>query len=85
MPGRIRLRQGTEICNFAAPSPLDFFKISPLDFLFLQIFCVIEKENRPKRRRKLPDFRAEKKLRILSCLWLSWSNPTAFLREHGLN
>ena len=23
--GRVRPRQGTEICNFGAPSPLDFF------------------------------------------------------------
>ena len=28
----LRRRQGAEICNFAAPSPLDFFDFSPVDF-----------------------------------------------------
>ena len=30
--GRVRTRQGTEICNFGAPSPLDFPGFSPVDF-----------------------------------------------------
>ena len=30
LPGRVRLRQGTEICNFRAPSPLDSSEFSPV-------------------------------------------------------
>ena len=29
--GRVRPRQRTEICNFGAPSPLDFYEFSPVD------------------------------------------------------
>ena len=32
MSRSVRPWQGTEICNFGAPSPLDFFEISPVDF-----------------------------------------------------
>ena len=32
LSGHVRPRQGTEICNFGAPSPLDFFRFSPVDF-----------------------------------------------------
>ena len=45
-------RQGTDICNFGAPSPLDpcfEFQFSP------RVFCVIESANRLKMWRKLPD------------------------------
>ena len=34
--GHVRSRQRTEICNFGAPSPVDFFEFSTVDlFLFL--------------------------------------------------
>ena len=40
--GRVPPRQGTEICNFGAPSPVDFFEISPVDFFpFSPGFCAI--------------------------------------------
>ena len=45
---------------------------SGMFFLSLQVHCVVQQGNRPKMLRKLPDFRAEKKRRILSRLWLSW-------------
>ena len=49
--GHVRPRQGTEICNFGAPSPLIFW-------IFIQwIFFPGE----TKIWRKLPDVRAEKK------------------------
>ena len=36
--GHIRPRQGTELCNFGLPSPLDLLNFSPLDFfLILQV------------------------------------------------
>ena len=31
--GRVRPRQGTEICNFGAPSPLEFFAFSPVFYV----------------------------------------------------
>ena len=38
--GRVRPQQGTEICNFGAPSRLDFFEFSPVDvILFFQVSC----------------------------------------------
>ena len=39
--GRVRPQQGTEICNLGEPSPLDFFLYCPVDFPFLQVFCVV--------------------------------------------
>ena len=40
--GRVRPRQGTEICNFGAPSPLDFLNFLPWIFPpCLQVFCVV--------------------------------------------
>ena len=41
--GRVRPRQGTEICNFGAPSPLHLC-LSSLQWIFcpyLQVYCVI--------------------------------------------
>ena len=72
--GHIQPRQGTEICNIGAPSPLDFFSLSPVEFSLFSRFTVqFSKEMAPKMWRKLPGFQAErKKRRILSRLWLLW-------------
>ena len=39
----VRPRQGTEICNFGAPSPLDYFELSSVDFSTLSpdFLCTI--------------------------------------------
>ena len=63
--GHLRPRQGTEICNFGAPAPLDFFLnifLQWIFFLFLQVFYVVWQGDRPKTWRKLPDSRAETKV-----------------------
>ena len=40
--GDVRSRQATEICNVGVRSPLDFLKLSPVDFKnHLQVFGVI--------------------------------------------
>ena len=41
--GRLRPRQGTEICNFGVPSPLDFFLnfLRWIFFPFLEVYCVV--------------------------------------------
>ena len=48
------------ICNFGAPSPLDFLIFSSGFFLSSRFYVLFSK-NGPKMWRKLPDFRAEKK------------------------
>ena len=65
-------RQGTEICNYEAPSPLDFS--SPVDlFVFLQLFLCNSVRKHPKNVEKIARFPdGEKKHRILSRLLLSW-------------
>ena len=52
LSGRIRPRQGTGICNFGAPSPLDFLNLLQWIFPFL---CKLERKW-PRNVRKLPDF-----------------------------
>ena len=55
--GCVRQQQGTEICNFGVPSPLDFFEFSPVDFPpFLQVFCV---KHFPNISGDFLEFRAE--------------------------
>ena len=46
--GRVRPRQGTEICNFGALSPLDFLVFSCGFFSFLSRLSVYNKEIAPK-------------------------------------
>ena len=49
LSGRVRPQQGTEICNFAAPSPLDFLEFSSVDFSCFSWFSVqLRNEIAPK-------------------------------------
>ena len=77
--GRVRPRQGTEICNFGAPSPLIYFWnfLQWIIFFFLQVFCLIE-EIAPRCGKNSSISGRRKKRRIVSRLWLSWffSVPT---------
>ena len=45
---RVRPREGTEVCNFGVPSPLDFLIFSNDFPPSLQVHCVISKESTPK-------------------------------------
>ena len=56
--GRIRPRQRTEICNFGAPSPLDFFQFSPVDSfsIFSRFTVKLGKQNGPKSVEKIAQF-----------------------------
>ena len=66
--------------QFRGAVSIGFLEFSPVDFFpFLQVFCLTQQGNRPKMCRKLPGFRAEKKRRILSRLWLSWFFRSRFL------
>ena len=42
--GYVRPRQGTEICNFGAPSPLDFCEFSPVDVFSPGLLCNLERK-----------------------------------------
>ena len=70
--GHVRPRQGTEICTLGVPSSLDFLN---------QVLCAIYARHRPKMWRTSPDSRAEKRSRILSHIWLSWSFRSWFSRR----
>ena len=65
--------QGTEICNFGAPSPLVLLEFSPVDFFhFLQGFLFNLVRKSPQNVEKnCPIPRWRKKRRIMSRLWLS--------------
>ena len=72
--GRVGPRQGTAICNFGAPSPLDLKVFSPVYFsLFSRSSVKFSKEMAPKCGENCPISGWRKKRRILSRLWLSWS------------
>ena len=76
LSGRVRPRQGTNICNFGAPSPLDFF----FDFCSVDVFpfspgslCnVVRKSPQNVDPRENGPISRQRECRILSRLWLSW-------------
>ena len=72
--GRVRPRQGTEICDFGAPSPLDFFFyfFQWIFLLFSRFTVQLSEEIDPKCGENCPISGRRKKRRILSRLWLWW-------------
>ena len=73
LSGRVWPRQGTEICNFGAPSPLDFWNFSSGFFPFSGFTEKFSKEIAPKcGEENCPIPGRRKKRRILSRLWPSW-------------
>ena len=57
--GHVRPRQGTEICNFGVPSPLDFLRIfsSGFFFPFLQVYLLCNLvRKRPQNMEKIVRF-----------------------------
>ena len=61
--GHVQPRQGTAICNFGGPSPLDFFEFSPVDFFPFSpgLMCKLVRKSPENVEKIAPDFQAEKK------------------------
>ena len=70
--GRVQPRQGTEIYNFGAPSPLDFLSFLQwiLSFFF-RFYVQFSQEIAPNCGENCPMSGRRKRHRILSPLWLS--------------
>ena len=69
--GQVRPRQGTEICNFGAPSPLDALRW--IFGFFSSIYVQFSKTSPLKSGEKVAKNPVEKIASIiLSRLWLSW-------------
>ena len=68
--GQVRPRQGTEICNFGAPSPLEALHWI---FCFLsRIYVQFSKTSPLKSGESSEKSQWRKSRQILSRLWLSW-------------
>ena len=67
--GQVRPRQGTEICNFGALSPLE--ALHWISCFFSSIYVQFSK-TRPQNLEKVAKNPVEKTRQILSRLWVSW-------------
>ena len=82
--GQVRPRQGTEICNFGAPSPLE--ALHWIFCFFSSIYVQISKTS-PLKSGESRKIQWRKSRQILSRLWLSWFFLALIIwyRENGFN
>ena len=80
--GRIRPQQGTEICNFGASSPLEFFGFFSSAFSSFSRFSVYLSEKSLQKCGEIPDLRAGEKgaesCHVSGCHGLVWSRVVRF-------